>query len=210
MLAGATGLIGGQLLPLLLADDRYEKIIALTRSPLPSCHPKLHNIILDFSHLAERASDLKCDDIFCCLGTTIKKVKSKEAFRKVDFEYPMELAKIGKQQGARTYLLVSALGANAKSAIFYNQVKGEAEDSISKSGIQSIHILRPSLLLGPRHEQRRGEEAAKWFYKIFGWAIPARYQAIESIKIARAMISLSRQDDPGIFIHESNELQTYG
>lgn len=209
LVAGATGLVGGQLLPLLLADDRYEKVIAITRKPLASDHHKLHNIVLDFDHLKEHANYPKCDDVFCCLGTTIKKVKSRDAFRKVDLEYPLELAKIGKQMGAQTYLLVSALGANAKSTIFYNQVKGEAEDSISKSGIRSIHIFRPSLLLGPRQEQRGGEEAAKWFYRFFGWAIPAKYQAIESIKVARAMVSLSQQNDPGIFVHESKELQAY-
>ena len=209
LLAGATGLIGGQLLGLLLEDNRYRKVIAISRKPLDVSHPKLQNTVLDFEQLKKHSLELKSDDIFCCLGTTMKQAKSKAAFRKVDFEFPVELARIGKELGAGNYLLVSALGASNNSSIFYNQVKGEAEDSISKTGIRSLHIFRPSLLMGPRSEKRAGEDAAKWFYKFFGFIIPAKYKSIESIKVARAMVSFAQQPESGIFIHESLELQTY-
>ncbi len=209
LVAGCSGLIGSQLLNLLLNDSGYSRIIAISRTPLDFTHAKLKNVVLDFDRLKENAADLACDDIFCCLGTTIKKVKTKEAFRKVDFEYPLELAKVGKELGAEKYLLVSALGANKNSSIFYNQVKGEVEEAIAKVGFPTLHIFRPSLLVGPRLEQRSGEEAAKWVYKIFGFMIPSKYSAIESIKVARAMISFSQSADRGVCIHESKTLQAY-
>ena len=209
LVAGCSGLIGSQLLNLLLNDSRYSRIVAISRTPLDLTHAKLKNVVLDFSRLKENTADLACDDIFCCLGTTIKKVKTKEAFRKVDFEYPLELAKVGKELGAEKYLLVSALGANKNSSIFYNQVKGEVEEAIAKVGFPTLHIFRPSLLVGPRVEQRSGEDAAKWVYKIFGFMIPSKYSAIESIKVARAMISFSQTADHGVCIHESKTLQAY-
>jgi uncharacterized protein YbjT (DUF2867 family) len=209
LVAGSSGLIGGRLLNLLLEDSRYEKVIAISRKPLTLTHPKLENVVFDFDKLKQHNRALKCDDIFCCLGTTIKKVKTKEAFRKVDFDYPLELARMGKELGVEKYLLVSALGANRNSSLFYNQVKGEVEEAIAKIGIPTLHIFRPSLLVGPRSEQRTGEEAAKWVYRIFGFIIPTKYMAIESIKVARAMISCAQEKGTGVIIHESKELQAY-
>ncbi len=209
LVAGATGLIGGQLLDLLLKDSYYEKVIAITRKPLDVESSKLHNVVIDFSQLQNIATDLKADDVYCCLGTTIKQAGSKEVFRKVDYEYPTELAKITKSNGAKQYLLVSALGADPSSGIFYNQVKGETELAINKTGFESVHIMRPSLLIGPRKEHRSGEEAAKVFYKYLGFLIPKKYKGIESIKVARAMIALAKQNKAGHFIHESVALQAH-
>lgn len=209
LVAGATGLIGGQLLDLLLKDSYYEKVIAITRKRIDVENSKLHNVVIDFSQLQSVATNLKADDVYCCLGTTIKQAGSKEVFRKVDFEYPTELAKITKLNGAKQYLLVSALGADPSSGIFYNQVKGETELAINKAGFESVHIMRPSLLIGPRKEHRSGEEAAKVFYKYLGFLIPKKYKGIESIKVARAMIALAKQNKAGYFIHESATLQVY-
>jgi uncharacterized protein YbjT (DUF2867 family) len=209
LVAGSSGLIGSQLLNLLLEDSRYGRIIAISRKPIELAHPKLENVVLEFDQLQKHSQALKCDDIFCCLGTTIKKVKTKEAFRKVDFDYPLELARLGKEHGVEKYLLVSALGANKNSSLFYNQVKGEVEDAIAKIGMPTLHIFRPSLLVGPRSEPRSGEEAAKWVYKIFGFIIPAKYMAIESIKVAQAMIHIAQENMKGVVIHESKELQAY-
>lgn len=206
LVAGSTGLIGSQLLDLLLQDGRYEKVIAISRKPLSIQQDKLVNVACELDQLP---TDLKADDIFCCLGTTMKKAKTKAAFRAVDFDAPLTLARIGKANGARQFLLVSALGANKNSSIFYNQVKGEVEEAIGAIGFDSYHILRPSLLTGPRQEQRSGEDAAKFFYKILGWAIPAKYQAIDSIKVARAMRELADQLHSGTFIHESAQLQKF-
>ncbi len=208
LIAGSTGLIGRQLLQMLLNSDRYSKVIALTRHELPS-HPKLVILKVEFEKLDQWANSLVADDVFCCLGTTMAKAKSKDAFYQVDFFYPLLIAKTARSHGARQYLIVSALGANKDSSIYYNRVKGEIEDAIKQINYKAIHIFRPSLLLGSRDEKRSGEDAAKIFYKIFGFLIPKKYQAIDSAKVAKAMITLASQDDEGIFIHESAELQSY-
>jgi uncharacterized protein YbjT (DUF2867 family) len=207
LLAGSTGLIGNQLLELLLADKYYSKIIALSRKPLAITNPKLENIVVEVEQLEKH--QLKADDVFCCLGTTMKQAGSKAAFRKVDFDYPLQLAKVLKTKGAQQFLLVSALGANKKSGIFYNQVKREIEEAITSVGFRTLHIFRPSLLLGPRKDHRSGEEAAKVFYKIFGFLIPKKYQGLESIKVARAMQAFAKKEQSGRFVHESNTLQKY-
>ena len=209
LVAGSTGLIGNQLLQLLLNDDYYDEVKAISRKPLDITHPKLENIVLDFDRLTEHHDKLKADDVFCCLGTTIKKVKTKEKFRKVDFDYPVELAKLTKANGAEQYLLVSALGADKNSKIFYNQVKGEVEEAIVQVGFKSYHIFRPSLLMGDRKESRSGEDAGKVFFKYLGFLVPAKYKGIDSIKVAKAMQKIAAQHQQGAHIHESKELQAY-
>ncbi len=209
LIAGATGLIGKQLLQLLLEDVNYEKVKAITRKPLDIQHTKLENIVLDFDKLSEYSVALKSNDVFCCLGTTIRIAKTKEAFRKVDFDYPLELARISKNQGAEQYLLVSALGADRNSGIFYNKVKGEVEETIGQLSFPTLRIFRPSLLLGDRTDQRAGEGAATAFFKIFGFLVPAKYKAIDSGKVARAMLTLAKENNPGFYFHESKELQKY-
>lgn len=209
LVAGSTGLIGNQLLQLLLNDDYYNSVKAISRTPLEVSHPKLENIVLDFDRMTEYHDRLKAEDVFCCLGTTIKKVKTKEKFRKVDFEYPVELAKLTKANGTEQYLLVSALGADKNSKIFYNQVKGEVEEAIDQVGFKSYSIFRPSLLMGDRKENRSGEEAGKVFFKYFGFLVPKKYKGIDSIKVARAMQRIAAQNLSGKHIHESAELQAF-
>ncbi len=209
LLAGTTGLIGSQVLDLLLESNDYEKVIAISRKPLDKTHPKLNNLVCELNQLQSHASELKADDVFCCLGTTMKNAKTKEAFRSVDYDAPLALAKISKENGAKKYLLISALGANKDSSIFYNKVKGEVEEAIGQLGFNSFHIFQPSLLTGPRREQRAGEEAAQVFYKIFGFLIPKKYASIESIKVARAMIALAKDEKRGRVVHSSVELQQY-
>ncbi len=208
LIAGSTGLIGSQLLDLLLEDNSYSKIIALSRKPLAISHPKMENIVTEANELKNQR-ELKADDVFCCLGTTIKQAKSKEAFRNIDFDYPLELATILKSSGANQFLLISSLGAEKNSRIFYNRVKGEVEEAIAKVGFTTYHIFRPSLLIGPRKEARTGEDAAKVVYKLFGFLIPPKYKGIESIKVARAMVGLAKENKSGKFIHESGELQLF-
>jgi uncharacterized protein YbjT (DUF2867 family) len=207
LLAGVTGLIGKQVLQILLADDYYSRVIALTRKPLDFQHPKIENIITDFNDLTNLGEELQADDVFCCLGTTMKQAGTKAAFRKVDFDFPVQIGWIAKALGANQYLLVSALGANKNSAIYYNQVKGEVEESIVNIGFKSVHIFRPSLLLGMRKESRPGEDAAKLFYSVLGRLIPAKYRAIDAAKVARAMVVFAKEQRLGIFIHESQALQ---
>jgi uncharacterized protein YbjT (DUF2867 family) len=209
LLAGATGLIGRQLLERLLEDPTYSTVKAITRKPLDLQHPKLENIILNFDELTSHKDALKADDVFCCLGTTIRVAKTKEAFRKVDYEYPLELAKITKANGATQYLLVSALGADKDSNVFYNRVKGEVEEAVQAISFHTFHIFRPSLLLGDRKEERTGEGAATLFFKIFGFLIPLKYKAIDSGKVARAMLHFAKTNNTGFHILESSVLQKF-
>jgi len=208
LIAGGTELIGNQLLQLLLESDRYDKVIAVTRKELP-IHKKLICIQIDPKNFGKVDTTLPIDDVFCCLGTTMAKARSKEKFYQVDFTFPVALAKNGLTQGANQYLLVSALGASKNASIYYNKVKGEVEEAIAAIGYKALHVFRPSLLLGPRTEKRSGEDAAKFFYKVFGFLIPAKYKAIESMKVAKAMLHIASQDKQGNFVYESKDLQIF-
>lgn len=207
LIAGATGLIGGQLLDLLLDSNRYDSVVALTRKELPK-HSKLIQVKMDQT-MGNLGSTLGIDDVFCSLGTTMAKARSKEKFYEVDFTYPFLLAKNSLGMGAKQFLIVSALGANKNSSVYYSRVKGEIEEAVSGLGFISLHIFRPSLLLGPRQENRSAEEAAKFFYKVFGFIVPKKYKAIESVTVARAMLQFASREQTGIFIHESAELQDF-
>jgi len=190
-----------------LSGDRYEKVIAITRKPLPE-HERLVQVTIDMSDATSYAS-WRADDVYCCLGTTIAVAGSRENFRKVDFVYPTTMANAMRANGATQYLLVSALGADKSSSIFYNRVKGEVEEAIALAGYPAVQIFRPSLLLGNRKEKRTGEDAAKLFYKLFGFLIPKKYKGIHSIKVASAMYYFATLDRPGVHIHESGEMQQY-
>ncbi|HVS33647.1 MAG TPA: oxidoreductase [Thermoanaerobaculia bacterium] len=199
LLLGATGLVGGQILPLLLADEPLN-VVAFTRRPLPA-HPRLEQA--GWSAVIPGGA---VTQIFCALGTTIRKAGSKEEFRRIDHDMPLEMARAGMKSGATHFLLVSALGANARSRVFYNRVKGETEDDILRLGYRSVTIARPSLLLGPRGEHRRGEELAK---KI-GWLMPPRYRPVEARDVARTLVDAARADAPGVRIVESREMRALG
>jgi uncharacterized protein YbjT (DUF2867 family) len=209
LIAGSTGLIGKQLLTLLLATNRYDKVIALTRLDLQVKHPKLVEVKIDYSILDQYADQLVADDVFCCLGTTMSKAKTKERFHEVDFTYPLRLAVATKIGGAKQYLLVSALGANKNSAVYYNRVKGEVEEAITNLGFESLHIIRPSLLFGEREEKRSAEDAAKVVYKYLGFLIPEKLKGIDSGKVARAMLHYAATEQKGTFIHESRTMQKF-
>lgn len=209
ILAGTTGLIGSQLLEMLLENPSYDRIIALSRKPILLEHPKLHNLVIDFDMLENHAEQLRADDVYCCLGTTIREAGSKEAFRKVDFDYPLSLAQIAHKQGAKQYLLVTAMGSDKGSSIFYNRVKGEIEEAIGQVGFASLHIFQPSMLLGLRKEKRAGETAGKVVMSALDFLIPKKYKAIESVKVAKAMMSIALKKLMGIHIHNSSVLQDY-
>lgn len=159
ILIGATGLVGKQVLQLLLASPVYAKVIAVSRKAIMP-HPKLVNRVIDLDNLAESLKGVRADDAFCCLGTTIKQAGSKAAFHKVDYSYNLEFAHAVKQNGGRHFLLVSALGAFPKSLVFYSRVKGLLEQDIASLGFERLSIFRPSLLLGEREENRLAENLA--------------------------------------------------
>ncbi len=209
LVAGATGLTGSQLVTALLEDPRYSLVKTISRKPLARVHPRLENAVIDFDNIHTYTDELKADDIFCCLGTTMKAAGSKEAFERVDYHYPVALAERAKALGATQYLLVSALGANKNSTFYYNRIKGKVEETIAGLEYQAIHIMRPALLVGPREEHRQAEAAAKWFFRTFGVLVPSKYKAIASIKVARAMVHFANSGMTGVHVHESASLQKF-
>jgi len=154
LLVGATGLIGGLLLERLLMSSRYKSVITLTRRPLSVTHSKLKNLVVDFDHLKENTPEFTCDDVFLCLGTTLKKAGSKAAFRHVDYELTLACAKLALDRGCSRAFLISSVGADPKNRSFYLKVKGEIEAELSKLPFQALHIFRPSFLIGKRTENR--------------------------------------------------------
>jgi uncharacterized protein YbjT (DUF2867 family) len=213
LLLGATGLVGGELLTLLLADADYRQVTVLVRRNLPQTHPKLGQRVVDFRDLTKAADAFNVDDVFCCLGTTIKKAGSQEAFREVDYTYPLESAKLAVRQGAGQYLLITALGANAKSSVFYNRVKGEVEAAIGALPLKSLHIFRPSLLLGDRQESRTGEKIATAVMKPLGFLLAGplkKYRGIEARTVARAMLRTAKQNTTGRHAYDSDVIQEMG
>lgn len=204
IIAGASGLIGRSLTQLLLKSDDYGQVIALVRKPLGLQHEKLKEHTTDFSTLEDMEDFPQGDDIFCCLGTTMKKAGSKDAFRKVDFTYPYELAKRALKAGASRYFLVSAQGANMHSRIFYNKVKGELEDKISFLDFRTIYIFKPSLLRGKRNESRPGESFAQAITRIIPFFGPwKKYHPIYADKVADSMMKVAKQEDKGCYFYQS-------
>lgn len=157
ILIGATGLVGGHTLRLLLESPAYSKVIAVSRRPVAFNHKKLVRVETGFDHLASALQGSKADDAFCCLGTTIRQAGTKAEFHKVDYGYALEFAHSVLRNGAKNFLLVSAIGAQSRSPVFYNRVKGLLEKEISALDFQQVSIFRPSLLVGDRVEDRPGE-----------------------------------------------------
>ena len=209
LLLGSTGLVGGHMLQLLSVDERWSRIVTLGRramAPVASNH--VHNVI-DFDDMDAHAEHFASNDVFCCLGTTIKKAGSQEAFRRVDFDYPVDAAYLAHAQGATQYLLVSALGANPKSRIFYNRLKGEVEDALRGAGFASLGIFRPSLLTGDREEHRRSE--AIWsvgltLAKPFLSGPFRKYRATPAEALARVMADVAADSPKGATVYEADAI----
>ena len=205
LLLGATGLVGGHCLDQLLADESYAHVTTLGRRPLRRTHPRLAHHVINFDALADYADACAVDDVFCCLGTTIKQAGSQEAFRTVDFIYPFEVARIALAKGAQQYLLVSALGANGSSVFFYNRVKGDTEAAIRALDYEGVYIFRPSLLTGNREEKRRGEQIAEAVLNTFSFALrgPLRsFRPTAARDVAAIMIRVAKQQPGGVQIYE--------
>lgn len=197
VVAGATGLVGKELIKLLIEDDTYLKVITLGRRTLDIVHPKLEQRIVDFTNLEEHANCFCDADVFCTLGTTMKQAGSKAAFYQVDYEYPLALGRIALNQGSNQFLIVTATGSNPKSLFFYNRVKGEVEQSLQNLDLPSLHIFRPSFLLGDRAEVRRGERFAQAIINGLSVVLPQsihKRMAIHVRTVAKSMknIALSR------------------
>lgn len=214
LIVGATGLVGGFLLRQLLAAPEYDRVISLGRRSLDLAHPKLTQVTADFAALEKATADLHCDDAFCCLGTTIKKAGSQAAFRAVDHVAVLAFAWAARRNGAQRFFVVSSLGANARSRVFYNRVKGETEEALEVLAFKTLAIFRPSLLLGPRPETRLGERAGEvimWLAEPLLLGGLRQYRAIQAEVVARAMLRCSfGQAGQGVLIFPSDEIEDMG
>jgi uncharacterized protein YbjT (DUF2867 family) len=207
-LIGATGLIGGHLLRLLQEDKGFNSIRVLVRRPVSFSHTKVKAIVLDFAdEMAFKAGISGCDTVFCAVGTTNKKVKGDKAeYRKVDYDIPVNAARFCAETGCRQFLLVSSVGADSKSGNFYLKLKGEVEDRVGTLEIPSVSILRPSMLLGNRQESRPLETLAQAISRPLSFLFPSKYKPISAGDVARAMLSVSNKEMPGIRIYHYKEM----
>ncbi len=207
-LTGSTGAVGKEVLSILNSDSNIEKIITLTRNPIAP-KTKEENLNPDFLTLNFLRNTIKADVFICCLGTTIKKAKSKEEFRKVDYDYVVNFAKLAETVGAKKLIVVSSMGADADSRIFYNHVKGIMEKSVAQMNITSIDILRPSLLLGSRKEFRLGEAVAKVTAPAFKFLLIGplkKYRPIAAKDVAQAIVLRTFNQERGLNILESDQI----
>lgn len=205
LIAGATGLVGGHVLQLLLAGGAYERVVAVGRRELATRYQRLEQRIVDFDTLDALADFPAADDIYCALGTTIKRAGSQEAFRRVDHDYVVALAHAGLRAGATQFLLVSAIGADPNARVFYSRVKGETEAAVRQLPYRGIQIFRPSLLLGERAEFRIGERVATWFAPVVGLALVGplrRYLPIQATDVAKAMVRIAHEAPRGPNVFE--------
>jgi uncharacterized protein YbjT (DUF2867 family) len=212
IILGATGLIGQELLAQLLKDEECLKVKILLRRNLPEIHhPKLQQQLVNFQDpLSLKKAIDKADVLFCCIGTTMKNVKGdKSLYRAIDYDIPVRAAEIAHQTGVSKFVLVSSLGANPSARNFYLRLKGEVESAISSIPFESVHIMRPSLLLGKRREARPTETVARFLLKplsllfLGSWI---KYKSIEASAVAAAMVAVSKQHRPGIHVYEYREM----
>lgn len=192
---GATGLTGSILLEKLIHDDRYESIKLFSRKEIKGLHTKVKQFIGDVLELEKFKEDFKADELFCCIGTTAKKTPNKETYKRIDFGIPVMAAKLSKENNIPMFIVVSAIGANAESTIFYNKTKGEMEQEVLQQNIPNTYILRPSIIGGNRKESRILEKLGLLIFKViqpFFIGKLKQYKITEAEDIAKAMLNLTR------------------
>lgn len=206
LIVGSTGLVGRHALTLALAHPRVDAVIAPVRRVAPATHPKLHAPKVDFDALPKDAPWWQVDAVVCALGTTIRVAGSEAAFRRVDHDYPLAVARIARAHGAATYVLNSAMGADAGSRIFYSRVKGELERDLASVGFASLTLVRPGLIGGERDEFRAGERAATVVLRALHPLLPRRWRINPAERIAQCMIDAAVSAAPGTHVIGSDEL----
>ncbi len=208
LVAGGTGLVGGALLELALADPRVTQVVAPSRQVLAP-HPKLVNPVLqDFQTMDAQADWWRVDAVACALGTTLRQAGSRSAFRRVDLEYPAQIARIAHRNGASTFVLTSASGASARSPFFYSRTKSELEAALGKIGYTSLTFVRPGLLTGNRAQRRRGEHLAGQVLGALAPLLPQRYRPVPARAVARELLAAALSARPGIHIVESESISS--
>ena len=207
LVVGSTGLVGTECLRVLAEDAGHRPVVALTRRPLPGpVPPGVTERLVSFDRLEEHRADIRGDHVFCALGTTIGKAGSKERFRQVDYDLPLTIARLALENGARHFSLVSAVGADPDSRVFYNRVKGELERDIRALGYPSLVILRPSVLAGERTERRPMEALGRLLLRL----VPGRYHPVHARAVAATMALLAREEAAGVRVVESEEIRQLG
>lgn len=205
LLIGSTGLVGRHVLDQALADPRVTEVVSITRRPLPA-HPKLQSPVADFDRLPQDADWWRADAVICTLGTTLRVAGSEAAFRKVDHDYPLAVARLARQHGTSAYVLNSAIGADASSRFFYNRVKGELERDLAGLGFASLTLVQPGLIGGRRTEFRLGERAALCALTVLGPLLPRRWRINPAPTIAQAMLEAAINAPPGMHVITSDQL----
>lgn len=205
-------MVGSLVLEELLKDDHFKWVRVLVRKSLAISHPKLQQEIVDFSNVADYSNKFgEGNVIFCCVGTTQKKVKGdKDEYRKVDFDIPVNAAKIGIEKDFQQYYLVSAIGADNKSSNFYLKLKGETEDAVKGFAFKSIGFFQPSILLGSRTDNRPAEKVMQKLMKFFSRLLIGsfkKYRAIDALDVAKAMVKASKDDKPGVHWYRFDEMK---
>lgn len=210
ILLGASGLVGGSLLSILLQSSEYSQVLVFARRALDFVHPKLIVHTIDFEQPDTYANKVKGDVLFCCLGTTISKAGSKEAFRKVDYTYPSMFAEIAKRNGVKHYLLVSSIGADAQSSVFYLKTKGECENQLKTIDFDTLSVFRPASLMGDRKEFRLSEKLTLPLLRAMSFLLVGKlrkYRPIQAIKVAQAMFVVANRDKIGVEVVESDQIE---
>lgn len=211
VVVGSTGMVGRDLVRVLLEDDAYARVVTLARRDVPPLGPRHDPIVVDFDRLGEANVPFKDADVFCALGTTIKDAGSREAFRRVDFTYVVRLAALAATGGARSFGLVSAVGADHTSRVFYSRVKGEAERAVAASGVPAVHVFRPSLLLGDRDRPRLGESVAAALLRPLSRMLRgplANTRPIFAETVARAMVAAAlAETTPGVRVFDPQAMR---
>jgi uncharacterized protein YbjT (DUF2867 family) len=203
VVAGASGLVGKYLLNVLLEDAFYDVIVALTRRPLAIYSPKVQQRHVDYDQLT--VADLDgATHLFCCLGTTMKTAGSREAFRRVDYDYCVRFARLGREVGATRLMLVSSVGANPKASSFYLKTKGQTEEAVSALGFEALHIFRPGVLMGQRDEERPGERLAGRLARAFEFLMLgalSKYRPMPAGMLSASMAAAGERGATGKHIH---------
>lgn len=204
LVAGATGLVGNLLVQRLLDSGAYDRIKLLTRRALSIDDSRVENIISDYSDLDTLGSKLKADDVFCCLGTTLKKAGSRAAFEKVDYQMVVDLARASHVAGAKQFMVISAAGTAEHSPSFYSRVKAHMERDVSAVGFDAVHIVRPALLIGAREERRPAEHISQMLMPLFNPLLLGslkKYRSARGEDVADALLQLARRETRGVHIH---------
>jgi uncharacterized protein YbjT (DUF2867 family) len=210
---GATGLIGSDLVLKLLDHPNYASVLVIGRRAIPTRHQKLIQLVVDFDNIDSHFQEINGDEVFCCMGTTKKQTPDEVEYRKIDYQYPLDVARIALANGAKQYHLVSSMGANINSSIFYSRTKGEVERELSQLPFESISIYRPSLLVGNRKQKRPSEKLMIGLMRFLNSLLIGKlrkYRSIAIEKVANAMLNQAQLGIKGVHIYESNAIDKLG